>query len=1141
MKRKIFTKSLWVTLLSFIMVSLITQRTSAVETTFRLDASSIIASGEFIPGEDFLDIAGDMNGWTGGDDWMLEPIGDSIYQIVIPDIPNGEYNEFKFRINGDWSTAEFPGQGNRGYTFLDNKFIVQFIWNVYGHTLIEGVEFDASQTAFPVGSSIDFENMSAGDITAYQWNFEGGTPSASTEENPAGILYENLGVFDVSLEVTFVGGDSYTLTKTDYIDVYGEFETVTLQLDATSIINSGEFNPDEDYIDIAGTMNDFQGGVDWILIVTDNPNIYEITLPNAELGTVHEFKFRINGDWNSAEFPGGGANRMYTIKANETVLLFEWDVYGFSNLSPKDVLFQLDVSDIIESGEFDPDVDSLDIAGTMNEYQGGEGWILEQLTDSIFEITLTGNVNDYHEFKFRINSDWATSEFPGQGDRSYIIKQNENIVLFVWNVYGYDLIEGILFDASNTQVVLETPVDFTDASVGDATTWQWYFEGADPGSSTVQNPTGVVYSEIGMYNVSLVVDFGRSGSATYTKQEYIEVIAELKDVMFQLDATSIIESGDFVPGADFLDVAGTMNDWGGGDEWILEQTEDTTIYEVLVPDAGIGVTYEFKFRINGDWATAEFPDGGNRSYTVKAGENTVRFVWNVYGYTPIYITDFEASATEIMTGDAVDFTDLSEGEITGWEWYFEGGTPETSTEQNPEGIIYDTEGVYDVQLTVTRASGDSTVIKEDYMSVEAGGAIQQYNLLSGYQFVSSRIQHDDPDMMVVLSDILDDRLDFVRNTDGSMLRKIGPTWVNSIGDWITVEGYLFKMNEAADFTIEGTEIDPQTPIDLETGYQFISYLPDVPMDALVAFDNILNDNLDFVRSSSGDMLRKIGPTWVNNIGDVVPQEGYLVKMNAADELIYPAMAGKSVNNSSLVPQYFKFDGGNAADPVYTIYPEPNQFLEVGDEIAAFDGKKLVGSTVISANKTFANNLPVFASLDDGKGFNAGNPISIKYYDASENEALPLNIEFSNPYGDAHTNEVYPASDGAYSIVEFTKTGTVDNFTLNLYPNPTSETFEITSAETIIEVNIYDQTGRLLKQYRPGQNNVNIDVSLLNEGMYYVEINNYTSIFNKKIIHKVKNRDEGFPVLIPFFYWLNMSYFLQYYCNADEKSGYRMIG
>ena len=166
--------------------------------------------------------------------------------------------------------------------------------------------------------------------------------------------------------------------------------------------------------------------------------------------------------------------------------------------------------------------------------------------------------------------------------------------------------------------------------------------------------------------------------------------------------------------------------------------------------------------------------------------------------------------------------------------------------------------------------------------------IQTYNLGTGYQFVSTRLIPENPDMLNVLENNLNDNLCFVRNTAGSTVRKIGSNWINNIGDWITTEGYLFKMNNDDELIITGLPVDPQTPINLSTGYQMISYLQLQPNNALQLFEGVL-DNLDFVRNTSGSMLRKIGPSWVNSIGDIQPGEGYLVKMFVNDVLIYPAI------------------------------------------------------------------------------------------------------------------------------------------------------------------------------------------------------------------------------------------------------------
>ena len=165
---------------------------------------------------------------------------------------------------------------------------------------------------------------------------------------------------------------------------------------------------------------------------------------------------------------------------------------------------------------------------------------------------------------------------------------------------------------------------------------------------------------------------------------------------------------------------------------------------------------------------------------------------------------------------------------------------------------------------------------------------QQIEVSEGFSFVSSRFIPGNPDMEEVVQEILNDDLQYIRNSSGAMLRKIGPNWVNGIGDWIGIEGYLIKNNVAGQFTIEGTLIPQDTPIELLAGFQFVSYLPAIEIDALEAFSSIIGDDLLYVRNSAGNMLIKIGPNWVNGIGDCKSGEAYLVKMLANDILIYPS-------------------------------------------------------------------------------------------------------------------------------------------------------------------------------------------------------------------------------------------------------------
>ena len=78
--------------------------------------------------------------------------------------------------------------------------------------------------------------------------------------------------------------------------------------------------------------------------------------------------------------------------------------------------------------------------------------------------------------------------------------------------------------------------------------------------------------------------------------------------------------------------------------------------------------------------------------------------------------DFDASKLSIPEGKPVTFTDLSEGDPTQWSWTFEGGTPPTSNEQNPT-ITFAQEGVFNVSLTITNESSNSTESKTDFIRV----------------------------------------------------------------------------------------------------------------------------------------------------------------------------------------------------------------------------------------------------------------------------------------------------------------------------------------------------------------------------------------------------------------------------------------
>ncbi|HPE56211.1 MAG TPA: T9SS type A sorting domain-containing protein [Bacteroidales bacterium] len=86
----------------------------------------------------------------------------------------------------------------------------------------------------------------------------------------------------------------------------------------------------------------------------------------------------------------------------------------------------------------------------------------------------------------------------------------------------------------------------------------------------------------------------------------------------------------------------------------------------------------------------------------------------VYVDASILSADFAGVPAIICEGDDVTFSDASIGDVISWEWEFEGGDPATSSEQSPV-VNYPSSGTYDVTLTVSDGTNNSTITKEDYI------------------------------------------------------------------------------------------------------------------------------------------------------------------------------------------------------------------------------------------------------------------------------------------------------------------------------------------------------------------------------------------------------------------------------------------
>ena len=224
-------------------------------------------------------------------------------------------------------------------------------------------------------------------------------------------------------------------------------------------------------------------------------------------------------------------------------------------------------------------------------------------------------------------------------------------------------------------------------------------------------------------------------SVTYSAEGYesqtISVTANNKQQTVQNIALYPIDTPCLQPIADFT-----------ADNTIITEGEITTIH---FNDLSSNFPDEWQWYFEG--GSPETSTDQNPVITYNAKKNSKSqyldvklVVRNQYGENTLvkedYITikeaflpvaNFTASQTLITAGESINFTDVSINADT-WEWLFEGGIPETSTEQNPT-VLYENVGNFTVKLTITNEFDNDVMLKENYITVQPL-AIDEQNMIN---------------------------------------------------------------------------------------------------------------------------------------------------------------------------------------------------------------------------------------------------------------------------------------------------------------------------------------------------------------------------------------------------------------------------
>ncbi len=296
-------------------------------------------------------------------------------------------------------------------------------------------------------------------------------------------------------------------------------------------------------------------------------------------------------------------------------------------------------------------------------------------------------------------------------------------------------------------------IQFTDLSANEPTSWAWVFEGGTPATSNDQNPS-VTYATAGTYKVSLVATNDYGVSDANEKLAYLTVQASntyctpsSKEAGYW-ERINSVQINDLSNEGE-IDAAITYRDYSnltatviqGGTATLTVTTKDDRIRLSVFIDWDQDGTFASSEKVSEDQVTA----GGTTAIDIAIPIDAV------LGYTRIRIRTrnfdpvasacsdettngetedytlivseapapkaiFTVTNTELEKGKSIIFSHSSEGNPTSVLWTFEGGTPPTSTEDNPV-VSYSTVGNYDVSLIVTNADGNNTELKTEYITV----------------------------------------------------------------------------------------------------------------------------------------------------------------------------------------------------------------------------------------------------------------------------------------------------------------------------------------------------------------------------------------------------------------------------------------
>jgi len=496
--------------------------------------------------------------------------------------------------------------------------------------------------------------------------------------------------------------------------------------------------------------------------------------------------------------------------------------------------------------------------------------------------------------------------------------------------------------------------------------------------------------------------------------------------------------------------------------------------------------------------------------------------------------NFTCSGNFINAGGYVNFTDQSVGNITSWNWQFPGGNPSTSTQQNPQNIVYDTPGTYAVTLTVSDGTNSSTETKTAYITVQQPANTAWIEQASGFTTMYRGVYH---------ISIVNDSIAWataVDGTNGSPVNEFTKT-LNAGNLWtpgtITVNGALAPANISAVSATKAWVAEYPTTgaggkvyATTDGGATWVNQNNASMYTNSASFLNIVhffNENDGFCMGDPINGYFEIyythdgGATWtaVATANNPAAQSGEMGWTGVYDA--YNNIAWFGTNKGRIYKTTDKGETWTVLTPGLTDIQKVtfnNEMNGIAQQIVY--NTSTGGITSLTMKKTTDGGV-TWTSVTPGANFWKSDICAVpdmpgKYYSVGTDGGASGSAKYGSSYSLDFGATWTPIDTGVqYICVEFLndQTGWAGGFSTNattsgvfkwdtqtsvqsiqqlvnisIYPNPASEYLNVESTENIHSIQVLNQLGQEIMNQNVANLKTKLSLQQMNKGLYLLKVN-----------------------------------------------------